>query len=160
MMRKHTFSKTLLVCSLFLCATLLAPTIQAAEPRYGGTLRIGVRVQQESHIDPRYPLTIGQIPGTDLIFDRLFTWGEKGFGNLIPGLALSSQTKDSKVWTVKLRKGVKFHNGREMTAKDVKANFDWRITTPEGWQPLKYKDQIKGLKKVDVVDQYTVRITL
>ena len=47
-----------------------------------------------------------------------------------------------------------------MTAEDVKTNFDWRITTPKGWKPVKHMDLIKGMQKVDVVDKYTVRVTL
>jgi len=160
-MKKGKKSTTVLVTALLTgCIMLLASSIFAAEPRYGGTLRIGTRVAQESAIDARYLLTITSIPSQELVYDRLFTWGEKGFENLTPGLATGYETKDNKVWTITLRKGVKFHNGREMIASDVKANFDWRITTPKGWKPIKHNELIKGLKRVDVVDRYTFRITL
>ncbi len=145
---------------LTVCFMVLASSTFAAEPKYGGTLRIGVRMAQESAIDARYLLTLTSTPSQDLIYDRLFNWGPKGFESMVPALATSYQTKDNKVWTIKLRQGVKFHNGREMTATDVKANLDWRITTPKGWKPVKHKEMIKGLKKVDVIDKYTVRVTL
>jgi len=78
----------------------------------------------------------------------------------VPQLATGYETKDNKVWILHLRKGVKFHNGREMTAEDVKVNFDWRINTPKGWKPIKFKELIKYLKEVEVVDKYTVKVTL
>ena len=78
----------------------------------------------------------------------------------MPQLATGYETKDNKVWILHLRKGVKFHNGREMTAEDVKVNFDWRINTPKGWKPIKFKELIKYLKEVEVVDNYTVKVTL
>ena len=37
-------------------------------------------------------------------------------------------------WTFKLREGVKFHNGREMTAEDVKYSLD-RVTNPKTQSP-------------------------
>ncbi len=155
--KSTTFFVTLLLMG---CVTLFSRFTFAAEPKYGGTLRIGTRLAQENSIDARQPQTIPTVPGTEMIYDRLFTWGEKGYEGLIPGLALNYQTKDNVVWIVSLRKGVKFHNGREMTAEDVKANFDWRISTPKGWRPIRYREQIKGLKKVEAIDRYTVRITL
>jgi ABC-type transport system substrate-binding protein len=80
------------------------------------------------------------IPSAQMIYDPLLTWGDKGYASLIPGLATKAETKDNKVWVFHLRKGVKFHNGREMTAQDVKTNFDWRIQTPKGWNP-----QVQGI---------------
>ncbi len=158
-----TRNKSVMLLVTLLSAVWFLPLntgAQAAEPKYGGTLRIGVRVAQENAIDARHLLTLTSIPTQDLIYDRLFTWGPKGLESMVPGLAMSYQTKDNKVWTINLRKGVKFHNGREMTAADVKANLDWRITTPKGWKPVKHRELIKELKKVEVVDKYTVRITL
>jgi peptide/nickel transport system substrate-binding protein len=159
-MKKSILNGMALFCTLLLCVTLLASSLQAAEPKYGGTLRIGVRAAQESVMDVRYLHTVTMTPGAEMVYDRLYTWGEKGFETLIPNLVTNFQTKDNKVWTLTLRKGVKFHNGREMTAEDVKTNFDWRIATPKGWKPVKNKEQIKGLQKVEAVDRYTVRITL
>ncbi len=85
------------------CLMFLAGIAFAAEPKYGGTLRIGTRLAQENSIDARQPQTIPTVPGTEMIYDRLFTWGEKGYESLIPGLALNYQTKDNIVWTVSLR---------------------------------------------------------
>lgn len=159
-MKKDRMLKTTFV-TLLLTVCIMGPAsfTFAAEPKYGGTLRIGVRQPQEVNLDARHLQTSAASVGSEIIYDRLFGWGEKGYESLIPGLAIGHETKDNKVWIIKLRKGVKFHNGREMTADDVKSNFDWRITTPKGWRPVRNRELIKGLKKAEVVDRYTVRIT-
>jgi peptide/nickel transport system substrate-binding protein len=149
----------LLTLVVALCVAAITTFTFAAEPKAGGTLRIGVRVQQELNMDVRYLHTVTTVPAADMVYDRLFNWGEKGFASLVPNIATGYETKDNRVWIIKLRKGVKFHNGREMTAEDVKTNFDWRITTPKGWKPVKHTDLLQGMKQVDVVDRYTVRVT-
>ena len=78
---------------------------------------------------------------------------------------------DGTVFTFHLRKGVKFHNGREMTADDVKYSLD-RVTDPKTQSPgagffgsIKgYDDVASGkadhLSGITVVDPYTVKIEL
>ncbi len=146
-----------LICCLFV---FLGPVAFADEPKYGGTLRIGVRVPVFNRLDFRNLFTPAAIPAEGLIYDRLFTWGPEGFEKMIPALATGYETNDNKVWIIHLRKGVKFHNGREMTAEDIKTNFEWRITTPKGWKPVKARTLIKYLKAVEVVDRYTVKVIL
>ena len=132
----------------------------AAGGKYGGTLRIGVKIPQFGRLDARYGTLEGMSPVTGMIYDCLFNWGPDGYKSMVPQLATSYETKDNKVWIIHLRKGVKFHNGREMTAEDVKVNFDWRIKTPKGRKPVKFKSYLKYLKSVDVVDRYTIQINL
>src|SRR5216684_4522637 len=48
---------------------------------------------------------------------------------VIPNLAISWKTIDDTTWEVKLRQGVKFHDGTPFTSKDVKATFD-RVLDP------------------------------
>src|SRR5690606_26891746 len=56
-----------------------------------------------------------------------------------------------------LRQGVKFHDGTEMTAKDVKYSLDNAISPPEPGAPVPYFGNIAS---VDIVDDYTVKITM
>ncbi|WP_017329711.1 glutathione ABC transporter substrate-binding protein GsiB [Burkholderia stagnalis] len=64
---------------------------------------------------------------------------------------------DAKVYTVKLRGGVKFHDGTDFNAAAVKANFD-RVTDPAS--KLKRYGLFRVIEKTEVVDPLTVKFTL
>lgn len=66
-------------------------------------------------------------------------------------------SKDGLVYTVTLRKGVMFHDGTEFKADAVKANFD-RVTNKDN--ALRRYTLYMNIAKTEVVDDYTVRITL
>lgn len=105
------------------------------------------------------------------LFDGLMDY-EPGTTNLRPGLAESYEASaDGMTYVFKLRPGVKFHNGREMTAEDVKYSLD-RVTNPKTQSPgagffgsIKGYDAIssgsaEALEGVTVVDPLTVKIEL
>jgi peptide/nickel transport system substrate-binding protein len=76
---------------------------------------------------------------------------------LEPDLAESWEvSEDGLDWTFHLRKSVKFHDGTDFTAKDVKATFD-RLLDPDVGAPVKRSVLISG-KEIEVVDDYTVVI--
>jgi glutathione transport system substrate-binding protein len=64
---------------------------------------------------------------------------------------------DGLVYTIKLRQGVKFQDGTDFTAEAVKVNYD-RVTNPDNH--LSRYSQFSSVDKTEVVDPYTVRITL
>lgn len=82
------------------------------------------------------------------LFDGLMDY-EPGTTNLKPDLAESYDiSPDGKTFTFKLRHGVKFHNGREMTADDVKYSLD-RVTNPKTQSPgAGFFGSIKGYDDV------------
>lgn len=55
----------------------------------------------------------------------------------VPGLAESWETPDDQTYVFKLREGVLFHNGREMTADDVVYSLQRVLTYPEAWWDTK-----------------------
>ena len=145
MFRNFHFGRFTIILFLALSIVFGTSMAMAAEGKYGGTLRIGHSIPQFARLDPRYGTLENMAPATGMIYDCLFNWGPDGYKSMVPQLATSMETEDNKIWIIKLRKGVKFHNGREMTAGDVKVNLDWRIKTPKGWRPVKYKEYIKYL---------------
>lgn len=102
------------------------------------------------------------------LFDGLMDY-VPGTTTLRPGLAEShTLSADGLTYTFKLRPGVKFHNGREMTAEDVKYSLD-RVTNPATQSPgAGFFASIAGfdaagdagLSGVKVIDPQTVEITL
>jgi len=94
------------------------------------------------------------------MFDGLFS-GLTQYDQMqqgVPDLANSWDVSDDGTeWTFRLNEGVKFHNGREMTADDVKFSFD-RIRDPE--TACSFGTLIPEMQEVEVVDQYTVKCIL
>ncbi|KIG03497.1 glutathione ABC transporter substrate-binding protein GsiB [Caballeronia concitans] len=64
---------------------------------------------------------------------------------------------DAKVYTIHLRQGVKFHDGTDFNAQAVKASLD-RVIDPAN--KLKRYNLFNKIDKTEVIDPYTVRITL
>jgi len=105
------------------------------------------------------------------LYDGLMDY-EPGTTELRPGLAESYEiSDDGMVFTFKLREGVKFHNGRVMTADDVKYSLD-RVTNPKTQSPgagffgsiagydAMSSGEAEELSGVKVLDDQTVEITL
>jgi len=77
--------------------------------------------------------------------------------NFIPSLAESWEQPDDLTYIFKLREGVKFHNGREMTAEDVKYSFE-RVLNPD--TAAIGKSYYDSIDSIEAVDTYTVKFTL
>ncbi len=100
-----------------------APVASArtASVKAGGTIRVGISAFGAS-LEPYLlneggSLAFAGIPGEYLSFP------DKN-GAIVPVLATSwKPNKNATVWTFQIRKGVKFHNGQTMTAKDVVASM-------------------------------------
>jgi peptide/nickel transport system substrate-binding protein len=80
---------------------------------------------------------------------------------IVPLLAEKLDQPDDTTYVITLRKGVKFHNGEELTAADVKFTYarvmDPATKSPRSWQ---LTDAIESPDKIEVVDRHTVKITL
>ena len=91
------------------------------------------------------------------LFDGLMDY-KPGTTELVPDLAESYEiTNDGKTFTFKLRSGVKFHNGRELTAEDVKYSID-RVRDPATQSPG--AGFFGSLDTITVVDPATIKFDL
>ena len=86
-----------------------------------------------------------------MMFDTLATMDGKG--EFHPMLAESWETPSDTEYVFKLRKGVKFHNDVEMKASDVKFSIERCMAS------AKTKQATDSIDKIEVVDDYTVKIT-
>jgi peptide/nickel transport system substrate-binding protein len=116
------------------------------------TLTIGVRAGPES-IDPHFTATGTHAEALKHVFDTL-VWSGDDLG-LEPRLAESWRAVNDTTWEFKLRRGVKFHDGSDFTANDVKFSIE-RIPAVSGPNPTTI--YIRRVKEVKIVDPYTVQV--
>ena len=125
---------------------LLASTASAQ------TLTIGVRGGPDS-IDPHFTATGSHAEALKHVFDTL-VWSGDGL-ELEPRLAESWKPLNDTTWEFKLRKGVKFHDGSDFTAEDVKFSIE-RIPTVSGPNPTTI--YVRRVKETKIIDSHTVHI--
>ncbi|MDP4033704.1 MAG: ABC transporter substrate-binding protein [Pseudorhodobacter sp.] len=166
---KHLLASTALVLSLALPALAQDDSLDPhAKP--GGTITITYK-DDVATLDPAIGYDWQNWSMIKSLYDGLMDY-VPGTTELRPGLAESFEiSDDGMTYTFKLRAGVKFTNGREMTADDVKYSLD-RVTDPVTQSPgagffasIKGFDEISAgtvtsLAGVTVVDPMTVQIEL
>ena len=112
------------IAAIYVASTASAP---AAEPNTSATLIYYDAVGNET-LDPAEPQSGSSFSQEVLlaVYDTLVRLDEAG--NPTPGLAESwSASPDLMSFTFKLRQGVKFHDGTDLTAETVKRNIDRNV---------------------------------
>ena len=139
--------------------TSLALSVALAATFAGGAsaqshLRIGL-AEDPDVMDPSLARTyVGRIVFAS-ICDKLFDIDEKL--NVVPQLALGHETSaDGKTVTIKLRPGVKFHDGEPMDAAAAKYSLDRHLNMKGSFR----KAEIASVESVDVVDPLTIKLNL
>lgn len=131
-----------------------APGPAAPQSRRGGTLRLGLDVDADS-LDPRLTRNTSGFRIRELAFAGLVAI-EKDY-TPVPYAAEKWENPDDRTWVFTLRQGVKFHDGTELTAEDVKYTFetilDEKFNSPS-------RAFYTPIDKVEAVDKRTVRFTL
>jgi peptide/nickel transport system substrate-binding protein len=136
-------------------AALLASLLLAAAPATAETvLRIGLNDDPDA-LDP----TISRAYVGRLVFaalcDKLFDVTPDL--KIVPQLATSYEwAADNRSVTLRLRSGVKFHDGEPFNAEAVRFNIDRHLTMAGSFR----KSEIGDIKSVDVVNDLTVRLNL
>lgn len=145
--------KLMIAAAAAACALALPATGQAA-----GEIRVGF-TQDALTLDPANHRKRETETIIRNIHDGLLT--RDGEMKVVPELAESWRQIDALTYEFKLRKGVKFHSGDEMSAEDIKFTFD-RLTKEGamGGQTSPRKSLLGPLKEVKVVDRLTVRLIL
>ena len=117
-------------------------------------LRVGL-AEDPDVMDPSLARTyVGRIVFSS-ICDKLFDIDENL--KIVPQLALSHETSaDGKTVTIKLRPGVKFHDGEPLDATAAKYSFDRHLNMKGSFR----KPEISAVDSVDVVDPLTITLNL
>ena len=139
------FVVLLLVISLIGCSS--QPN-ESGTSQTGGALKIAINAQPPT-LDPLVTTATATYELARHIYEQLVTLNSKY--QAVPMLAEKvEQSEDGKTYTFLLRKGVKFHNGKEMKAEDVVASMNkWMELSSRG------KTVLKGAT-FEAKDDYTV----
>ena len=136
----------------------LVPQSEAAQqhPQRHGVLKFGTRTDAAG-LDSHRNNQLHTSTPTAAMYTGLADYDQQG--NIIPGIAESWEpSKDLMAWVFRLRKGVLFHNGREVDAEAVKLNIE-HIKDPaigSDW----HQGAVETIKTVEILDKYTLRFHL
>lgn len=120
----------------------MAPADQLiGKPRVGGRIRVaGIVASTADTIDPAKGGNSSDYMRLFLLYSGLTQYD--GALRAQPGLAEAIETDDNIVWTIRLRRGVQFHNGKTLSADDVVYSL------------LRHKDPAVGSKVKAVAEQF------
>ncbi len=165
--------KKILLLTLVVCLSLtlgaLTP-VTAAQIKQGGAMTVTYK-DDISTLDPAIGYDWQNWSMIKALFNGLMDY-EAGTYTLEPDLAKSfTISDDGKIYTFKLREDVKFHNGRKLTAADVKYSIERAInpkTQSPGqgffWSIKGFDEMVAGttteLSGMTVIDPYTLKIEL
>ncbi|TME31901.1 MAG: hypothetical protein E6I75_17625 [Chloroflexi bacterium] len=126
----------------------------AGAPQRGGTLVVAFNADPET-LDPHITTALLASRVLALIHDNLINRDYDG--SFKPALAEKWDiSSDGKVYTFTLKKGVKFHSGKDFSSADVKYTFERWLNTEKS--PTSFA--IKPIDKIEAPDPQTVRFTL
>src|SRR5688500_1220960 len=129
-----------------------AQTAPAAAVKRGGTLTIAQELDPVT-LDPHKSSNFSAVQGFEHVYESLTQYDEKL--NLQPALAEKWEVSpDGKTYTFFLRKGVKWHDGSEFVADDLKYWHE-RMMAAETVAP--YKNWFDTIEKIEVVDKNTAK---
>jgi peptide/nickel transport system substrate-binding protein/oligopeptide transport system substrate-binding protein len=173
--------RLVLLAFLWVCCYLLIPSaVGPAEPmggpelempgaKFGGTFR-RMLGDTPPTLDPAFVTDIYGRPVINQIFDGLVQFD--AHLNVIPAIAeFWEASQDGRTWIFALRRGVKFHHGREVTAQDFVYSFTRLLHVKSPGPVADLFDHIEGakdfmqgktqsVKGLKAVDRYTLQIVL
>lgn len=118
---------------------------------------VGIPQDLEDSLDPHKALAAGTKEILFNVYEGLLKPDSQG--NNIPAVAESyTVSEDLMTYTFKLRDGIKFHNGKNVTADDVKYSIDKFAGISDGSEPLVSAFSI--IEEVNIIDDKTVDVVL
>ncbi len=160
MRRAHLISLTLALTAVFMMTALAVP-----DPTYAQRKILNIGHKEPETMDP-YTTILGfnqsivRLVYRGLVRFKITPDNQVTTAEVEPDMAESwTLNDDGKVWTFKLRKGVKWHKGfGDFTAEDVK--FSIERVQDRGLKGNKFAKNLEIIQEVKVLDDYTVQMTL
>jgi peptide/nickel transport system substrate-binding protein len=141
-----------IILALIFVGLLVHGDALAAGIKRGGTITVGIDTGPKGW-DPHRDLAFSSWNHYEQVYESLVRFNHKM--EIEPSLATSWEQPDPHTLIFSLRKGVKFQNGREMVADDVKYSFE-RLKNPK---TSAYPAFYEPVKSIEVLDKYTVKFT-
>ncbi|MBI2217638.1 MAG: ABC transporter substrate-binding protein [Candidatus Rokubacteria bacterium] len=133
-----------------LAAGATTPAAAQEQPRMGGVLKAAM-IGEPPSLDLHWTTAVITQQITWHVYETLFTYDKQY--NPIPMLAESYTVSDGgRRYTIRLRQGVKFHNGKEMTSADVVPSLRrWGKMATPGKAVFKFVEAVEGPGPYEVV---------
>lgn len=145
----------LLIGSLSICGNTSTKPVNSVVR--GGSITVAKTNKMTTLYPPKTNTRIEDGYVFGLVYEPLIGYDENG--NFSPRLATFWEFgEDGKTIVMKLRKGVKFHDGTDFNAKAVKFNLEWFISEECGH--VYRTSELSNITSVDVIDDYTVQVNL
>jgi peptide/nickel transport system substrate-binding protein len=123
--------------------------------RHGGTLTMALQ-RDVSGLNPLIDTSSTNQSIREMAYEPLIELDERGHPQ--PKLAERWEiSPDGRLYTLHLRRGVKFHDGQEMTAEDLKWVFEYVMKPGNGAYGYA---KVEGIQQVEVVNTHTLLVTL
>ena len=133
-----------------------APSRRKAGPPRGGRVTWALE-QDPAHIAPFGGILTANHWGKAPMYESLIEWDAKL--NERPALATSWKVVDNRTIDFTLRRGVRFHNGKEFTAADAKYSFDLQLNPPPPGS-VAVLGQVPAIAGTEVRSKYVLRMKL
>src|SRR5882672_11677933 len=148
--RSHLSRRQLLKAGgLTLGALAVGRRAAAQTPKPGGSL-VSAQTTEATGLDPQLVPALSRSRRSPLMYNQLIRFDPDM--NAVPELAESWQVSpDGLTWTFKLRQGVKFHDGQELTSADIKFTFDRLVEKSPG------KADFTTVEKIEPMGKYTIK---
>jgi peptide/nickel transport system substrate-binding protein len=136
-----------------------APDEPEGEPQPGGSVVYGLEAETNGgYCLPEAQLAISGIQVAVTLYDTLAA--PDSDGEMQPYLAESIEpNEDYTQWTIKVREGIKFHDGTDLTGEVVKNNLDAYRGAYEGRNPALFLFVFEDIESVELTDPMTVTVT-
>jgi peptide/nickel transport system substrate-binding protein len=148
-MNRSAASLPVLVWAAFFCLTLSCSS-PSPEPAAERVLTVGLEANPTS-LDPRHATGAAAVRIIPLLFNSLVTLDTAGM--VVPEVAERWENPSPTEYLFHLRKGVAFHDGRELTSADVKYTFEY-MRNPENGSPN--QGSLSMISSIETPDAHTV----